>query len=90
VVIAAGNSAEKRLHQTIPQKLGTASNAVITVGGVEKDGTLFKLTTPAQPGQAGSMSVYAPARDIVVPAPGDDQHSGTSQAAAIVVSHLLQ
>ncbi|KAH7073921.1 peptidase S8/S53 domain-containing protein [Paraphoma chrysanthemicola] len=84
VVTAAGNSPEMRLHRTMPQKFGTADNMIITVGGVEPNGRLFKDTTPAQPGEAGSMSVYAPARDIIVPSPDDRQHSGTSQAAAIV------
>jgi hypothetical protein len=86
VVTAAGNSPEKRLHQTIPQKLGTASNRIITVGGVKKDGTLYELTTPAEGGQGGSITLYAPAEDVIVPSPGNNLHSGTSQAAAIVVS----
>jgi hypothetical protein len=86
VVTAAGNSPEQRLHQTIPQKLGTASNRIITVGGVKKDGTFYELTTPAEGGQGGSITLYAPAEDVVVPSPGNNLHSGTSQAAAIVVS----
>jgi hypothetical protein len=39
-----------------------------------------------EPGEAGSITVYAPARDVVVPAPGAFIHDGTSQSAAIVVS----
>jgi hypothetical protein len=86
VVIAAGNAPERGLHNTVPQKLGTAENGIMTVGGVEKDGTLFQQTTMAQPEQAGSLTVYAPARDVIVPGPGEFIHDGTSQAAAIVVS----
>lgn len=85
VVLAAGNFPEKRLHELVPQKFGTADNGIITVGGVEKDGTFWRDTTQLEAGQAGSMSVFAPARDVIVPGPpiGD---TGTSQAAAIVVS----
>jgi hypothetical protein len=90
VVVAAGNSPEKRLHETVPQKFGTVEGRMITVGGVEQDGTVYKDKTPAKPGELGSMSVYAPAKDIIVPAPGDGPHTGTSQAAAIVVSHCSQ
>ncbi|OAL01554.1 subtilisin-like protein [Phaeosphaeriaceae sp. SRC1lsM3a] len=84
IVLAAGNEPDKNLHDKIPQKLGTKNNVIITVGGVEPDGTLFLSTTLEERGQAGSMSVYAPARDVVVPAPGQGFHTGTSQAAAIV------
>jgi hypothetical protein len=59
-------------------------NNIITVGGVEKDGSLYRDTSPHMPGESGSMSVFAPARDVVVPGPGDGD-TGTSQAAAIVV-----
>jgi hypothetical protein len=46
----------------------------------------YELTTPAEGGQGGSITLYAPAEDVVVPSPGNNLHSGTSQAAAIVVS----
>jgi hypothetical protein len=88
VVTAAGNSEERRLHETFPQRLGTPENGLITVGGVEPDGTVFKSGTRAEPGEAGSMSVYAPARDITVPGGPGLPDFGTSQAAAIVVSVL--
>lgn len=88
LVVAAGNSAEKHLHETVPQKLETADNGVITVGGIVEDGSLFLDTTLGEPGQAGSLSVFAPAKDIIVEAPGDNMHTGTSQAAAITVSRL--
>ncbi|KAH7089519.1 peptidase S8/S53 domain-containing protein [Paraphoma chrysanthemicola] len=84
VVAAAGNDPTLRLHETVPQKFGKADNTLITVGGVEPNGKLFPPTTPAEPGESGSMSVYAPARDVVVPGSAPGGHSGTSQAAAIV------
>jgi subtilisin family serine protease len=84
VIVAAGNSPEKGLHETVPQRLGSAVNGVITVGGVKPDGTYWEDTTPAEPNQLGSMSVYAPSVDVIVPASATALHTGTSQAAAIV------
>jgi len=89
-VVAAGNKEVPNLHQSTPQRLGTADNGLITVGGVIEDGTLFTSTTLQQSGKAGSMTVFAPAKDVKVPGPGVDLHSGTSQAAAIVVSQSFQ
>jgi hypothetical protein len=89
IAVAAGNGREERLHEKLPHKLGTRDNMVITVGGVNKDGTLWENTAREEPGQPGSMSVYAPAVDIVVPTPGNIPDSGTSQATAIVVSTFL-
>jgi hypothetical protein len=90
IVVAAGNSPNKWLHQQVPHKFGKPDNLIVTVGGVEPDGMLYLDTTPAQPGNkdslSGPMSVYAPARDVKVPSDGVDVHTGTSQAAAIVVS----
>ncbi|KAH7411597.1 peptidase S8/S53 domain-containing protein [Phaeosphaeria sp. MPI-PUGE-AT-0046c] len=84
IVVAAGNDPEKNLHDKIPQKFGTKDNLIITVGGVRDDGTLWPGTTLHEPGQAGSMSVWSPAMDVVVPGPGNGPNTGTSQAAAIV------
>jgi hypothetical protein len=88
VVNAAGNAPEEFLDQKVPHKFGTETNTIITVGGVNKDGTLFRHTTPPRPNHPESMTVFAPAEDIIVPAagapPGTDQE--TSQAAAVVVS----
>jgi hypothetical protein len=86
IVLAAGNDNTRFLHEQVPQKFGTPDNGIITVGGVEREGTLYQETTSAMPGEAGSMSVYAPARDVRVPSDGVDMHTGTSQAAAITVS----
>lgn len=85
-IVAAGNKDVPKLHQATPQRLGTSDNGLITVGGVNEDGTLYHLTTVQKPGKAGSMTVFAPAQDVRVPGPGPEFHAGTSQAAAIVVS----
>jgi hypothetical protein len=93
VVIAAGNEVHKTLHRVVPQKFGTTANRLITVGGVEKDGSLFQITSPQIPGELGSMTVFSPAREVT--APGNDGqlnldspilNTGTSQAAALTVS----
>jgi hypothetical protein len=92
VVLAAGNNIKQKLHQGVPQKFGTDGNGIITVGGVKQDGSLWEDTAPAIPGEDGSMTVFAPAVDIIVPGNGGDLHvgtslnKGTSQAAAITVS----
>ncbi|KAF1918124.1 peptidase S8/S53 domain-containing protein [Ampelomyces quisqualis] len=88
IVVAAGNDPALRLHQQLPHRLGTPSNTILTVGGVNEDGTLWSSTSMAEAGKPGSMSVYAPAKNIVVPATGESIDTGTSQAAAIVVCNL--
>lgn len=62
---------------------------IITVGGVQKDGSLWHSTSLHRYGELGSMSVYAPTVDVVVPGPGESVYSGTTQATAIVVSAIL-
>lgn len=89
VVLAAGNEEQKSLHDAVPQKFGTKNKMIITVGGVEPDGKLYASTTLEDRGLSGSMTVYAPARDVKVPAPGVVWDTGTSQAAAITVSCQL-
>ncbi|KAF1963807.1 subtilisin-like protein [Byssothecium circinans] len=84
VVMGAGNAPEENLDEKVPHKFGTPTNTIITVGGVNKDGTLHESTSPARRGRAGSMTVFAPAIDIIVPGGPAGPHSGTSQAAAIV------
>jgi hypothetical protein len=48
-VVAAGNLGNQdrghSLDEYVPQKLGTAANGLITVGGVLADGVLDPLTT---------------------------------------------
>jgi hypothetical protein len=68
VIIPAGNDAPTGLHENTPQILGTADNGLITVGGVEMDGSLFTLTNPDL-GMGGSISIYAPA-PTAIPRPG--------------------
>jgi hypothetical protein len=88
VTIAAGNSPETFLDESVPQKFGTEMNTLITVGGVDQDGRLYHATTPSRPGHPGHMTVFAPAVDIIVPGRPATGDTGTSQAAAIVVSTI--
>lgn len=41
VTIPTGNDAPSSLAMVTPQNLGTTDNALITVAGVERDGSLF-------------------------------------------------
>ncbi|KAF2878051.1 peptidase S8/S53 domain-containing protein [Massariosphaeria phaeospora] len=91
VVLAAGNlPSAAPLHENTPQRFGTATNSIITVGAVRKDGTLWPDTAQDVPGTAGSLTVFAPGEDIEVPTVGGripdnvNGRSGTSQAAAMV------
>lgn len=92
VVLAAGNMVELPLHKGAPQKFGTKNNHIITVGGVREDGSLYPNTSPQLPGELGSLTVFAPAVNIIAPGNGGQLHidtglnTGTSQAAAITVS----
>ena len=86
VVAAAGNSPGQSVAKTYPQRLGTSENSLITVGGVTREGTLYRNTSPKRDGEAGSMTLFAPAVDIDVPSDPRVPNHGTSQAAAIVVS----
>lgn len=61
IVIAAGNKpAGKNLHTGTPQHHGTNDNNIITVGAVNKDGTLWDKTAVPEAGKEGSMTVFAP------------------------------
>lgn len=77
------------LDRFTPQSIGTRDNAMITVGGVEVDGSLFTPTTP-DIGRGGSLTIYAAARDVMVADFEDDNGfinvNGTSVAAPAVVS----
>ncbi|KAJ4303822.1 hypothetical protein N0V90_002723 [Kalmusia sp. IMI 367209] len=83
VVLSAGNNRNKPIQNTVPQKLGTSDNTVITVGGVKKDGTLHMDTSPKKKGQA-SMTVFTPTTEVVIPKNTNLPDHGTSQADAIV------
>lgn len=91
VVLAAGNSMNDPLHSGLPQSLGTKENNIITVGGVRQDGSLYRDTSPDHPDQQGSMTVFAPAENVIAPGNAGERHentafnTGTSQAAAITV-----
>ena len=65
-VVPTGNSGLHggSLDESTPQKLGTASNGLITVGGVDKDGVLHDITT-LDAHSGGSISVYAMSKDVV-------------------------
>ncbi|KAF1995006.1 subtilisin-like protein [Amniculicola lignicola CBS 123094] len=86
VTMAAGNELSHYLHECVPQRFGTTSNQLVTVGAVDKRGILYQSNTPHQSGQEGSMTVFAPGVDIEVPALNGqlETSSGTSQASAIV------
>jgi subtilisin family serine protease len=87
VTIPTGNEAPMSLDMITPQNLGTTDNALITVAGVERDGSLY---TPSNPnlGNGGSISIYAAARDVLVASPesdtATDMRTGTSVAAPAV------
>ena len=87
VTSPAGNDAPISLDQLTPQNLGTTDNALITVGGLEKDGSLYVPSCP-DVGNGGSMTIYAAARDVKVADKDFDSQfelrTGTSLAAPAV------
>jgi subtilisin family serine protease len=83
-VVAAGNDGGmgKNLGQTLPQSLGKPNNPLITVGGINNDGSLWPDTTPE--GKAGSITVSLTANVKCASSTdpnGSQQNSGTSFAA---------
>lgn len=46
VTIPTGNDAPTSIAMVTPQNLGTTDNALITVAGVERDGSLFTNSNP--------------------------------------------
>jgi subtilisin family serine protease len=86
VIVAAGNDG-RALNEVSPQNLGTTENGLMTVGGVEKDGTLF-TDTNHDLGLGGSISIYAAAREVLCAAIDSDSATttlpGTSLAAPAV------
>ena len=89
-VVAAGNlgGIGGTLDRYYPQSLGTDSNALVTVGGVNLNGSLWWNTTAQAPGKSGSMTVYALAHNVkTVNSTGNvESLNGTSFAAPTVVS----
>ncbi|KAL0934835.1 tri m 2 allergen [Colletotrichum truncatum] len=78
VVMAAGNNGDfgTRTGDHLPQLLGTQDNHLITVGGVNKDGTLWHNSEPegrtslykgppGNEGKLGSVSLYAQSAGVV-------------------------
>lgn len=92
-VICAGNNEGTSfyLDDKTPQNLGTASNGLITVGGVTSAGVLWPQTIPSR-GFGGSISVYAQAQDVIVASISSNTATtsvdGTSVAAPAVVCHM--
>jgi subtilisin family serine protease len=93
VVMAAGNESDEFLDIKVPQKFGSTTNGIITVGAVKTDGTIYEETSGQRAGKAGSLSVFGPGEAIMAPgnggligAPGEN--TGTSPAAAITVGSL--
>ena len=95
VTIAAGNEGLdfSRLHMTTPQSLGTPDNALMTIGGVAEDGRLWPQTTPQQPGEQGSITIYGAAANLYAANYLDDTGTrfveGTSLAAPAIVRKTL-
>lgn len=94
VVVSAGNNGISNnplgLDQQSPQDQGTAGNALITVGGTDADGNLWKGTTPDL-GRGGSITTYAQAFHVVMAsgvqgaaANAEQTDDGTSFAAPAV------
>jgi len=86
VVVALGNNKEYDMHEVVPSGMATSENKLITVGGVDEGGKAWVGNTKVNEGQASRVSVWAPANNVIVPGPREGPSSGTSQAAAIVVS----
>lgn len=103
IVAAAGNEGELKkatdptiyLDQTSPGSIGTETNSVITVGGVNNAGAYWPGTTPCRARHAGSITVYAQAVDvyIAISHPTDVDiylvRSGTSYSAPAVVRIMV-
>ena len=86
MVVAAGNrqSHLREVAHSIPQKLADPTDTMIIVGAVGKDGTMWDGSVEDP---SGSITVFAPGKDISLPAGMMDRDvvHGTSPAAAIVV-----
>jgi len=87
VIIPTGNDAPTSLAMITPQNQGTTDNGLITVAGVERDGSLFTDSNPDL-GTGGSITIYAAARSVLVASTDSDTSTttldGTSLAAPAV------
>jgi hypothetical protein len=90
VVIAAGNSNKEKLEERIPQNMGTDSNSIITVGGVNEEGQIWEHST-SQGSGGGSLTVFAQSENVELDVPfmGVRKVDGTSYSAPAVVSVLV-
>ena len=96
-VTAVGNGGRDgvfSLDQTSPQNLATDTSSIITVGGVNSDGTLDPGSSPQViDGNGGSITIYAQSRDVQCAINNDDSGSvgrqGASLAAPAVVSSVV-
>jgi subtilisin family serine protease len=85
-VVAAGNDGRNEgvLNDNVPTALGNVSNELITVGGINLDGSLWPETT-IDDGSGGSMTVSLVASDVLCAASEGtdrtDTRHGTSFAA---------
>ena len=83
IVLAAGNEGNsddpKTLDMTYPQSFGDDNDdnfPLITVGGINNNGSYWPATVPHRPGLEGSMSVYAQSTNVQCATnqlPQDDQ-----------------
>jgi hypothetical protein len=92
IVICAGNEGRDiTLDKLTPQIFGDATNELITVGGVNKEGLYYTDTiNKADGGSKGEVNLYAGAIDVTVARhdQADDSttiSTGTSLAAPAVV-----
>ncbi|KUM65355.1 hypothetical protein ACN42_g1691 [Penicillium freii] len=85
VVVAAGNSNKEKLEERIPQNMGTDSNSIITVGGVNEDGQIWEHST-SQGSGGGSLTVFAQSENLEMDVPfvGVRKVHGTSYSAPAV------
>ena len=82
-VVAAGNDGllGRSLDESTPQKVGTANNGLITVGGVKNNGVL-DLQTTYRAGLLGSMTVYAVSKNVVTADFNNNAGSLTAQGTS--------
>lgn len=91
LVIPTGNNglSGETTADAVPQCLGTPQNNVITIGGLNYDGTLWIKTTTE--GRSGSITAYNLATGLTLMTksgtiqPSSTQYEGTSCAAPITV-----
>ncbi|CAI7668050.1 unnamed protein product [Penicillium viridicatum] len=85
VVVAAGNSNKEQLEERIPQNMGTDSNSIITVGGVNEGGQIWEHSTSKGSG-GGSLTVFAQSENLEMDVPfvGVRKVHGTSYSAPAV------